>query len=193
MMAGQESRPFHRFHVVSSAMMYSLEKRGAGPLGWLFLLLSFLLAGCSGYSFGEAGQSVLAPEYRRLAIAGVDNPTTISWLEPRVRKLLRDELTRRGTVTWVDEQKDADATIHIRIITYNRPTAVEGSSDQTLRSNANFVFSATVKSTTDGSVLWNSGEMSQNWPFYQGQETEADKEVTLLGIRRLADKMTQNY
>jgi len=162
------------------------------PLQYSILLLPLILAAC-GYGFGESGQSVLKPEYRILAISGVENPTTLSWLEPRLRKLLRDELTNRGTVTWVDEKDKADALIDIKIISYNRPTAVAGSSDETLRSNAVFVFEATIKSATDGSKLWSSGGISQTWPFFSGQETEADMEVTRLGIRRLADKMSQNY
>lgn len=161
-------------------------------LRYIVLLLPVLLAAC-GYSFGEKGQTVLKPEYQILAISGVENPTTITWLEPRIRKLLKDELTNRGNITWTDSRHEADAWINIKIIKYYRPTAVAGSSDQTLRSSANFYFEATIKSATDDSVLWESGQISQNWPFYPGQEAEADAEVTRLGIRRLADKMSQDY
>lgn len=161
-------------------------------LVYIVVLLPLLLAGC-GYGFGESGQSVLEPQYRTLAISGVDNPTTLSWLEPRIRKLLRDELTNRGTVTWTDNRKSADALIEIKINKYYRPTAVEGVGDETLRSSAIFVFSATITSNTDDSVIWSSGSISQDWPFFSGQEAEADEEVTRLGIRRLADKMSQNY
>ncbi|WP_419785606.1 LPS assembly lipoprotein LptE [Pseudodesulfovibrio sp.] len=156
----------------------------------LFGLL--MLCGC-GYSFGESGQSVLPEHNRTLAIASIDNPTTMSWLEPRLRKLLRDELTRRGSITWTDERKDADALLYLTIVRYNRPTAVSGSNDETLESSANFTFEATIKSALDSSVLWNSGRISQSWPFFSGQEKEADMEVTMLGIRTLADRMAQNY
>ncbi|QGY40046.1 hypothetical protein GM415_07870 [Pseudodesulfovibrio cashew] len=158
----------------------------------LVLLLPLTLAAC-GYSFGDKGHSVLQDEYRVLAISGVDNPTTLTWLEPRIRKLLRDELTNRGTVTWTDDRRKADALIQITVERYYRPTAVEGSGDTTLRSNANFNFHATISSALDDHVIWRSGSISQNWPFFSGQETQADEEVTRLGIRRLADKMEQNY
>lgn len=114
-------------------------------------------------------------------------------LEPRIRRILRDELTRRGIVKWVDSKSQADALITINIEKFYRPTTVSGEKDQTLQSSANFVFSAEIKSATDGSIIWNSGSISQSWPFFSGQEAEADKEVTLLGIRRLADRMSQNY
>ena len=172
-------------------MTHNTKTSRLASCGFL-LLLPLLLAGC-GYSFGESGQSVLAEQYRTLAISGVENPTTMSWLEPRLRKLLRDELTKRGTIKWVDEKKDADALINIRILRYNRPTAVAGSKDETLQSVASFEFETTIKSATDGSILWTSGRIAQDWPFFSGQETEADKEVTQLGIRRLADRMSQDY
>lgn len=161
-------------------------------LRYIVLLLPLLLAAC-GYSFGEGGQSVLKPEYRVLAIDEIENPTMQTWLEPRIRKLLKDELTNRGTIRWTDDRGKADALIKIKINRYNRPTAVTGSSDETLRSSANFDFEATIISTKSDNVIWSSGTINQSWPFFSGQETEADEEVTRLGIRRLADRMSQNY
>lgn len=155
------------------------------------LLIPLLLCAC-GYSVGQH-HTALAPEYRTLAIGRVTNPTVISWLEPRLRKLVKDELVRRGEVTWVDDEAKADALINIDITRYYRPTAVSGSDEQTLRSSAIFDFSATIKSTTDGSTVWSSGPISQEWPFFTGQETEADEEVTRQGIRRMADRLTQSY
>jgi len=158
----------------------------------LFFLLPLALAGC-GYSFGGGNQSVLAPQYKKLAVDEVTNPTSMSWLEPRVRRLLRDELNNRGQITWVDNKAKADAVITITILRYYRPTSVAGESDETLQSTAIFRFKATIRSTMDNSILWESGKINQNWPFFTGQEDEADKQVTLLGIRRLADRMSQNY
>ncbi|BCS89667.1 LPS assembly lipoprotein LptE [Pseudodesulfovibrio sediminis] len=160
---------------------------------YILLLAVFALAGCSGYSFGEGESSVLPKEYRVLAIGEVSNPTTISWLEPRLRKLLRDELNNRGSIQWSDTRATADAVIDINIHRYNRPTAVSGSSDETLSSVAVFQFEAVIISTMDDSELWRSGVIDQQWPFFSGDESQADKEVTKLGIRRLADRMTQNY
>lgn len=163
------------------------------PLRHMLFFLLLTLAACSSYSFGDGDSSVLAPEYRTIAIDEVHNPTTLSWLEPEVRKLLRDELNRRGTITWTDDKSKADALISINITKYNRPTAVAGESDETLRSSAIFEFEAEIHSTRSGAVLWRSGRMRQSWPFFTGDEAKADAEVTQLGIRRLADRMTQNY
>ena len=91
------------------------------PLRYTALFLLLALAGCSGYTLGEGGSSVLAPEYRTITIDEVHNPTTLSWLEPEMRKLLRDELNNRGTINWTDERAKADAVISINITRYNRP------------------------------------------------------------------------
>jgi outer membrane lipopolysaccharide assembly protein LptE/RlpB len=157
----------------------------------LFLFLA-LLAGC-GYSFGEGGSSVLKPQYRTVAVDEVLNPTTLPWLEPRLRKLLRDELHNRGTITWVDDKDQADALITIDIERYYRPTAVEDADQRTLLSEAIFRFHATIRSATDDSVLWSSGQISENWPYDYGSGQEADMEVTRRGIQILADRMTQDY
>lgn len=163
------------------------------PLRYTALFLLLALAGCSGYTMGEGGSSVLAPEYRTISIDEVSNPTTLSWLEPEVRKLLRDELNNRGTITWTDDKTKADALLSINITRYHRATAVAGESEETLRSVAQFEFEAEIRSTRSGNVLWRSGRMTQSWPFFTGDGTKADAEVTRLGIRRLADRMTQNY
>lgn len=163
------------------------------PLRYMTIFLLLVLAGCSGYSMGDGGSSVLSEEYRTLTIDEVVNPTTLAWMEPEVRKMLRDELNRRGTITWTDERNKADALISFDIKRYNRPTAVAGQSDETLRSDAVFEFEATIRSSRSDAVLWRSGPMSQSWPFFSGDEALADAEVLRLGIRRLADRMTQNY
>ena len=163
------------------------------PLRSIALFLLLALAGCSGYSFGEGGTSVLAPQYRVLAVDEINNPTTLAWMEPRLRKLLRDELHNRGTITWADEKDKADALITIDIKRYYRPTSVEGVDDKTLVSEAIFQFSATIRSTTDESVLWRSGQISQNWPYDYGNGEQADLEVTRRGIQQLADRLTQDY
>ncbi|XXJ21084.1 LPS assembly lipoprotein LptE [Desulfovibrio caledoniensis] len=156
------------------------------------LMLLALLAGC-GYSFGEGGTSVLDPRYRTVAVDEVQNPTTLPWLEQRLRKLLRDELHNRGTITWVDDKDQADALITINIERYYRPTAVEGVNERTLLSEAIFRFQATIRSATDNSVIWSSGQISENWPYDYGSGQEADMEVTRRGIQVLADRMTQDY
>lgn len=162
-------------------------------LKYIALTLTLLMMGCSGYSFGEEGTSVLPPGDRTVAVEKITNPSTLSWMEPRLRSLLRDELNNRNTITWVDSPSKADATITINVLSYNRPTAVSGAKEETLRSVASISLKATVRSTITNEIIWTSGTLSQDWPFFTGGETEADMEVTQQIIRQLANHMTQNY
>ncbi|KAB1442995.1 LPS assembly lipoprotein LptE [Pseudodesulfovibrio senegalensis] len=161
----------------------------------LFLLISTLslciLAGC-GYSFPDGSTSSLPPQYRSLAINKVEHPTLYSWLEPRLRSLLRDELNRRDWVTWTSK-KNARAWINIDVERYYRQAAVTGESDETLRSEASITMTATIVSPADGHVIWKSETIKESWPYYGGEEEEADDEVTALAIRRLARQLSQNY
>ncbi|WP_243544156.1 LPS assembly lipoprotein LptE [Pseudodesulfovibrio tunisiensis] len=159
----------------------------------LILLFPLLLAACGGYSFGGGDYSVLPEEYRKMAIAEVSNPTMYSWMEPRLRSLFRDELTRRDLVTWVDDRARADALMTINVIRFYRPDEVTGAEDETLRSSANIEMQVVIRSARDGSVLWNSGNVAQSWPFFEGEQDQADQTVTELAVRKIADRMSQNY
>ncbi len=163
-----------------------------------YLLLALVLGGC-GYRFtgqapadGEDPSSRLAPEYRQMALVRVENPTTEAWLEPRLRSLLRDEFNRRRLVTWTDKSK-ATSLLTITIKKYTRSTAVSGEADQSVKLSAGIVVVFRVTRATDGSVIWDSGEITQDESYYPGDADGADQRVTDLLMRRMADLMTENY
>lgn len=156
----------------------------------LSLVLLCLLAGC-GYGFSH-GQSALPENRRTMFIVEVDNPTSYSWMESRIRSLLRDEVTRRGVGQWTSREK-AKALITIDIERYYRQADVTGQKEETLQSIAVITFEGIVRSSINGEVLWRSGSISQEWPFAPGDEDEADKKVTELAIRRLVNRMTSGF
>ncbi len=164
----------------------------------LLAALALLSLGGCGYKFtgqsisDEESVSVLAPQYRDLAIARIENPTVEPWLEPRLRSLLRDELTRRRLANWVDRSK-ATALITVYVKQYTRSTALAGQQDQSLKLSTGMTFSVRIRRAGDNLVLWDSGEQSQNESYYPGDADGADMRVTDLAIRRLADLMTQGY
>ncbi len=134
----------------------------------------------------------LPPASRDLFIDRVDNPTAFPWMESRLRSLYRDEVTRRGWARWVD-RKQATGLVSITVKRYQRNTGVYGRQDQTLRYYATLTISARVTSALDGSVLWDSGDITQSEPFSLGEETTVDNLVTDLAVRQLVDRMTQGY
>ncbi|GAB7021855.1 LPS assembly lipoprotein LptE [Salidesulfovibrio brasiliensis] len=153
-------------------------------------MLLCVLGGC-GYGFSH-GQSALPEDRRTLFIVEVDNPTPYSWVEPRIRSLLRDEITRRGVGEWTSREQ-AKGLITIEIDRYYRRSDVTGEKEETLQSVATITFEAIVRSSVDGRVMWRSGDISQEWPFAPGEGDEADQKVTELAVRRLVDRMTTGF
>jgi hypothetical protein len=164
----------------------------------LMLFLAAALSGC-GYTFtGQAPEgrsevvSRLDPSLRKMVLVRVENPTIESWLEPRLRSLLRDEFNRRRLVTWTDR---AQATSQLTVIIkkYTRETSVAGQQDQSLKLSAGMTIVLRVTRASDGAQIWDSGEQTQSESFYPGDSEGADQRITDLAVRRLADLMTQNY
>lgn len=164
----------------------------------LLLATALVLAGC-GYTFtgmgsedADASAARLAPEMRHMALVRVENPTTESWIEPRLRSLIRDEFTRRRLVTWTDKAK-ATSQLTVIIKGYTRGTLVSGQQDQSVKLQTSITLQFRVHRTSDGALLWASGEQGQSESFYPGDSDGADLRVTDLAVRRMADLMTQNY
>lgn len=161
------------------------------PLVLIPMLLA-LLAGCGGYTFSKSGPVVLPEDKRDIAIAKVINPTTEIWLEPRLRQLLRDEMNNRGWTKWVPKER-ADALLRVDIVSYSRRTSVKGLKEKTLLLDATIKLRATLTDAHDRRQIWNSGVVTVSEPFLPGEEAQADQTVTDLAIRRLVDRMTQDY
>lgn len=163
------------------------------PLIRAFLLLPLLLLLVScGYNFADGQTASLPPEFRKLFIDRVENPAPESWLEPRIRSLLRDELSRRPWATWTD-RKDATALVRIDIQSYHRQTKVTGEDDVSLQYEVSIKLSGTVVDNLSGRVIWSSGSISEEWPYEAGNDEIADNKVTELAIRRFVDRMSNNF
>ncbi|MHC1751139.1 LPS assembly lipoprotein LptE [Humidesulfovibrio sp.] len=164
----------------------------------LLAATTLLLCGC-GYHFtgsapadGTQAASRLAPELSQMTLARVDNPTVEAWLEPRLRSLIRDEFNRRRLVTWTDKAK-ATSLLTITIKRYTRSTAVSGQADQSVKLSTGIVATFRIARATDGAIIWDSGEQSQDESFYPGDSDGADMRVTDLLVRRVSDLLTENY
>lgn len=157
----------------------------------LLLCVVFAVTAC-GYHNSATEPSSLGKQYREIAISKVENPTLERWLEPDLRSLLRDEITRRGQLIWVDKSK-AEALINLRIISLSSGSRILGDKDKTLKYNKSLKVQMRVLSAADGTLLWNSGPVEVTESYYSGEEDEANALVTELLVRRLVDKMNQVY
>ncbi|MBI9109689.1 LPS assembly lipoprotein LptE [Maridesulfovibrio ferrireducens] len=157
----------------------------------LLLCLVFFVSGC-GYHNSASEPNRLPEAFREVAIAEVTNPTLERWLEPKIRSGLRDEITRRGQLTWVEKSK-AEALFNIRIVKFSNGSRVLGDKDKTLKYNATLRVQMKVVDAADGHLIWNSGNVEVTESYYTGQEEATDELIVRLLIRRLVDRMNQAY
>lgn len=167
----------------------------APGINTLLLALVALAALSCGYSFKHQGSSALPENIRTLYIASVENPTTETWLGPRLRSLLRDELTRRGWTRWTDKD-DADGLMTITIDRFTRSSAVKDESEESVKYTASVTLSATIAERESGQEVWHSGNVGWSGSYYgsgENAENDADAYATEHAIRRLADLLGEGY
>ena len=157
----------------------------------LLLCVVFAVSAC-GYHNSATEPNRVSKQFREVAIAKVENPTLERWLEPKIRSMLRDEITRRGQLVWTDKSK-AEALINIRILELSDGSRILGDQDVTLKYDMTLKVQMSVTSASDGALIWNSGPMEVTESYYTGQEDEAQQLVTKLMVRRLVDRMNQAY
>ncbi len=157
----------------------------------LLLCVIFAVSAC-GYHNSATEPNKLGEQFKEVAIAKVENPTLERWLEPKIRSLLRDEITRRGQLVWTDKSK-AEALFNIKILSLSDGSRTLGNEDKTLKYDKTLKVQMRVTSAADGKLLWNSGPVEVTESYYTGQEDATDQLVTELLVRRLVDKMNQAY
>lgn len=169
------------------------------------LCIALLLPAC-GYQLTARAPIQLPQDSTRLYLDKVTNPTTETWIEPMLRSSLRDELTRRGNVTWVSRD-EAEATVNIDVRSYSTSDALKGRDDVTLKSAASIQMVVTFFSTTTNTLIWTSGPIAAS-ESYRGpseiqsstgtlQSTSGKREATQeaidLATRMVADQLGQKF
>lgn len=149
------------------------------------------LTACGGYRL-TGGSMMLDEKFRELAIDEVRNPSLETTLEPRLRAMTRDELTRRGGVRWVDAGR-AKSLLRYNIKRFLLTSQVKGVQDVTLKYKAEIELSARILNKEDGRVLWDSGSITVTESYYAGGEDEAENLVLELAVRRVADLLGEGY
>jgi hypothetical protein len=154
-------------------------------------VLLVLLSGC-GYQLASKGPVVLPEDQRSLCMDSVENPTLQTWLGPRLRSVLRDELTRRGWTRWTSRNQ-ADLLVRIVIDRYSRSSKVRDEDDETLRYSASISMRIDLVSRTTDQVVWSSGMVGESESYFGNSTTAADMAVTELAVRRAVDRLAQRY
>ena len=158
---------------------------------FLLILIIFSVSAC-GYHNSASEPNSLGDQFKKVAIAKVENPTLERWLEPRIRSLLRDEITRRGQLVWVDRSK-AQALFNLRIVSFSDYSRILGDKDKTLKYDRTLKVEMRVVDAADDHLIWNSGNVEVTQSYFKGQEEATDQLIVKLLVRRLVDRMNQVY
>lgn len=158
------------------------------------LSLAFLVCSCAGYRMASDREAPLnLPEkYRDLFIRNVENPTMTPGLEDSLRTALRDELTRRARVLWVPRER-ASAYVDMTIHRYTSQTSLTGTEDETIKSSASIDVSLVIVRRSDGSQLWRADHVGHSESFTGDDQAEAQKHVLNLAVRKIVDRLSQDY
>lgn len=169
------------------------------------LCIALFLPAC-GYQLTARAPIQLPDDSTRLYLNKVTNPTTETWLEPMLRSSLRDELTRRGNVTWVDREQ-AEATVNIDVRSYSTSDALKGRDDVTLKSSASIHMVVTFYSAKTNALIWTSGPVTASESYrgsggtrsstgelqYNNAKREATQNAIDLAVRMVADNLGQKF
>ncbi|WP_169793614.1 LPS assembly lipoprotein LptE [Desulfomicrobium orale] len=156
------------------------------------LALLCLLSAC-GYRLSAQAPISLPQDNTRLYLGKVTNPSTETWLEPMLRSGLRDELTRRGRVVWVDrEQAQSRVTLNVR--QYSSSDSVKGLDDVTVTSQVVIQLEVSFFSTETNSLIWTSGLVTASESYRgAGAKRQATQNAVDLAMRMVADRLAQQF
>jgi hypothetical protein len=117
----------------------ALFLRVLAPGSWL--LISFLVTGCSHYQLGTGSAGKLA--FHTLYVAPVENRTLLPEARAVVSTQLREAFARDGRVALVSSPEAADATLTVVITNYHRDTAAARADDTGLARKFNLTLETT--------------------------------------------------
>jgi outer membrane lipopolysaccharide assembly protein LptE/RlpB len=153
--------------------------------------LLLLLSGC-GYHFSSLSPVSLPRGYSCLYISRVVNPSQESWLEPKIRSYLRDELTRRGQVRWVSKDK-AEILVRINIKEFST-ASVKGENDLSVKYVAQVVLEVLMFSARDKTLIWTSGQITGNKSYYnENEKKEAAEQAVEKALELVVDRLGNGF
>lgn len=157
-----------------------------------------ILSAC-GYQLTAQGPIVLPENSTKLFLNKVTNPTTETWLEPMLRNSFRDELTRRGNVTWVGPD-EAEASVNIDVRKFSTSSSVKGRDDRTIKSSASIQMEVTFISNKTNALIWTSGPVLAAESFRAATSSQFDtgarlasKDAIDLAVRMVADRLSEKF
>ena len=106
-----------------------------------FILMLYLLSGCSSYQLGSPGQQL---PFESIYIKPVANRSFAPEAQTIVSAQLREVFIHDGRVKVVASEQDADAVLAVTLTEYDRTGAARSSADTALADNFDVLLTATV-------------------------------------------------
>jgi len=156
------------------------------------LLLSATLFSC-GYHFSSTAPITLPRSQTKLYLSRVDNPTQLGWLTPYIRSELRDELIKRGQVTWV-RRDEAETLVRVEVRDFTSSDSLKGEEDESVKYSARITLRVLMSNSRNGEPLWNSGWQTGTETFYtEGEKNSASRKAVDEALRRAADGLGREF
>ena len=152
------------------------------------------LSGC-GYTFTAKTPYDLPEDISAVYLGRVDNPSIETWLEPKLRNELRDELTRRGNITWADEP-EAEGRLELTVHNFRSGTKLEDPRETTVRSEMILRMELTLFSAKSRERLAGSGTVSARESFNpqdRRDELAARDRIVELAVELAVQRLNQNF
>lgn len=130
----------------------------------------------------------------RLALDNVRQPSTEPWMEPYLRRNLRDEFRRRGQVEWVGS-KAAQGLFQVTITSYADTGTRKASDEDTVKSEVRVTGEARILDADTSALLWESDPVHSNVSYQTNTQsgTQAGKEAVEDFVQRLADRLGSDF
>lgn len=169
----------------------------AAPLAALALCLAVFqgLLGCGGYTFSAKTPYELPGAVTTIYLGSVDNPSIETWLEPKLRNELRDELTRRGNIAWADKQ-EAGGRLELTIHNFRSSAKLEDPRETTVRSEMILRMELKLFAEKSREQLAGSGLVTARESFNprdRGNELQTRDRVVKLAVELAVQRLNQNF
>lgn len=156
------------------------------------MLVIALLSAC-GYQLSAHAPITLPQNKTLLYLNKVTNPTTETWMEPMLRTSIRDELSRRGKVKWVDRDT-AQATVNVDVRQYSTSESVKGHDEITYKSRATILLEVSFFDADTSSLIWTSGPITAFESYRDAaNKREATQDAVDQAMRMVADRLAQKF
>ena len=165
----------------------SMRLFAVGVLFFFFLAVT----GC-GYQLASSQPSVVGDGTRTLKIKGVDSPTLHPWLPHEIRSRLRDEIGARYLAQWVDSGS-ADYEIQINVITFTTREWVRTQHDTSQLYSTSLTIEAIIYEGSGNKEVWRSGQIGYSESGEKSDEKAASGDLITQVVRKLADKMRNEF